>query len=112
MKAIFLFSILSLFASAHAAEEQIGDSGVNLAIAVLKLDLKNAYPNKSDVWWIGHRKCMAETVDIVFSRDQLFNMAMKLPTSGKEAVLRDPNWTKFKNLLDYCQTKADSETGR
>lgn len=109
-KTIWFFSILTFAASAQSRDEPIGDSGVSTTIAMLELDLKTVYKNKSDIWWIGQRKCLAETVDIVFSRDQIFNMAAKMPLNGKEAVLRDPSWPKFKSLLEYCAKKADSET--
>ncbi len=94
------------------SEEKIGDTDIALTLATLGIDLKAHFTGKSDIWWIGHRKCMADTADILFTRDQLSTMSVKMRIFGRDEVLKDPNWSKFANLIEYCKRKTDSEVSR
>ncbi len=109
---VIVFCLTSFCFSIQAKEARDTDFEVAATLALLRMDLKNIFPGKSEVWWIGHRKCMADTARILFTRDQLSNMGIKMRIHGKEEVLKDPTWPRFINLIEYCQKKATLEVGR
>ncbi len=96
----------------YSKEARDTDLEIAATLAALQLDLKTVFPGRSEVWWIGHRKCMADTASMLFTSEQLIDLGVKMRISGKEAVLNDPTWPRFVKLLDYCKTKATTEVGR